>query len=138
MLKKWFFALILCVFSVSIMAEEMNIKITVNQQVFSARLNNQTAARELFNLLPLELDMTELNGNEKYHQFHGQKFTTQSKIMPQINNGDLMIFGNNYLVIFYKNFTQNNYAYTPIGKIDNPKDLAKILGHGNVKVKIEK
>ena len=49
-----------------------------------------------------------------------------------------MIFGNNYLVIFYKNFTQNNYAYTPIGKIDNPKNLPQALGHGNVKIQIKK
>ena len=49
-----------------------------------------------------------------------------------------MIFGNNYLVIFYKNFTQNNYAYTPIGKIDNPKNLPQALGRGNVKVQIKK
>ncbi|MBR3482810.1 MAG: hypothetical protein IKH45_08045 [Neisseriaceae bacterium] len=138
MLKKIIFAFVCGIVCFSAWAEEMNIKITVNQHKFSARLNSQTAAQEFFALLPLELEMTELNGNEKYHQFNGQKFTTQSKIIPQIENGDLMIFGNNYLVIFYKNFTQNNYAYTPIGKIDNPKDLANALGRGNVKVKIEK
>ncbi|MBP3195158.1 MAG: hypothetical protein J6M05_05785 [Cardiobacteriaceae bacterium] len=42
-----------------------------------------------------------------------------------------------YLVIFYKDFS-TNYSYTPLGKIDNAKNLPKALGRGNVRVKIEK
>ena len=138
MLKKWFFALILCVFSFSTMAEEMKIKITVNNQVFSATLQDNPTTQQLMKILPVDLMMTELNGNEKYHQFSEKSFPTNSSIVKNIHNGDLMLFGNNYLVIFYKDFSQSSYTYTPLGKIDNPKDLAKILGRGNVKVKIEK
>ena len=138
MFKKWFFALILCVFSFSTIAEEMKIKITVNNQVFSATLQDNPTTQYLMKMLPLDLMITELNGNEKYHQFSGKSFPSNSSVVKNIHNGDLMLFGNNYLVIFYKDFSQSSYAYTPMGKIDNPKYLAKILGRSNVKVKIEK
>ena len=138
MLKKTLFAFILGLSVLSVWAEDMKIKIIVNNQEFTATMQDNTASQELLQMLPLQLDMTELNGNEKYHQFSDKKFSTNSHIVKNIANGDLMIFGNNYLVIFYKNFTQNNYAYTPIGKIDNPKNLPQALGRGNVKIQIKK
>ena len=138
MLKKTLFAFIFGLSVLSVWAEDMKIKIIVNNQEFTATMQDNTASQELLQMLPLQIDMTELNGNEKYHQFSDKKFSTNSHIVKNIANGDLMIFGNNYLVIFYKNFTQNNYAYTPIGKIDNPKNLPQALGHGNVKVQIKK
>ena len=138
MLKKTLFAFILGLSVLSVWAEDMKIKIIVNNQEFTATMQDNTASQELLQMLPLQLEMTELNGNEKYHQFSDKKFSTNSHIVKNIANGDLMIFGNNYLVIFYKNFTQNNYAYTPIGKIDNPKNLPQALGRGNVKIQIKK
>ena len=138
MLKKTLFAFIFGLSVLSVWAEDMKIKIIVNNQEFTATMQDNTASQELLQMLPLQIDMTELNGNEKYHQFSDKKFSTNSHIVKNIANGDLMIFGNNYLVIFYKNFTQNNYAYTPIGKIDNPKNLPQALGRGNVKVQIKK
>ena len=138
MFQKTLFAFILGLSVLSVWAEDMKIKIIVNNQEFTATMQDNTASQELLQMLPLQLDMTELNGNEKYHQFSDKKFSTNSHIVKNISNGDLMIFGNNYLVVFYKNFTQNNYAYTPIGKIDNPKNLPQALGRGNVKVQIKK
>ena len=137
-MNKIVFALMLSLSFLSAFAEDMKIKITVNNQVFSATLQDNPTTQQLMKMLPLDLMMTELNGNEKYHQFSGKSFPSNSSIVKNIHNGDLMLFGNNYLVIFYKDFIQSSYTYTPLGKIDNPKDLAKTLGRGNVKVKIEK
>ena len=137
-MNKIVFALMLSLSFLSAFAEDMKIKITVNNQVFSATLQDNPTTQQLMKMLPLDLMMTELNGNEKYHQFSGKSFPSNSSIVKNIHNGDLMLFGNNYLVIFYKDFIQSSYTYTPLGKIDNPKDLAKTLRRGNVKVKIEK
>ena len=52
----------------------------------------------------------------------------------QIHAGDLMLFGSNCLVIFYRDFA-TDYSYTRIGRLDNPADLEKILGAGNVQLK---
>ena len=137
-MNKIVFALMLSLSFLSAFAEDMKIKITVNNQVFSATLQDNPTTQFLIKMLPLQLEMIELNGNEKYHQFSGKSFPSNSSVVKNIHNGDLMLFGNNYFVIFYKDFSQSSYAYTPLGKIDNPKDLAKTLGRGNVKVKIEK
>ena len=42
------------------------ITVTVGSQSFSAILEDSETARALVQLLPLTLDMSELNGNEKY------------------------------------------------------------------------
>ena len=51
----------------------------------------------------------------------------------QIHAGDLMLFGSNCVVLFYKDFA-TGYSYTRLGKLDNPADLEKILGDGNAYV----
>ena len=42
----------------------------------------------------------------------------------KINAGDIMLYGNNCLVVFYKSF-DTTYSYTKIGHIDNLPNLDK-------------
>lgn len=46
---------------------ERNITISANGTSFSATLEDNDAARAFAAMLPLTLDMNEMNGNEKYH-----------------------------------------------------------------------
>ena len=46
---------------------ERNIIVSVNGTSFAATLADNDAARAFAALLPLTLDMNEMNGNEKYH-----------------------------------------------------------------------
>ena len=115
---------------------EMKIKILVGEKVFDAILENNPSTQEFIKKLPLEVEMTELNGNEKYYKF-GEKFPSNDKKISEIRVGDLMLYDSSYLVIFYKNFS-TSYKYTRLGKIENPADLEKILGSGNISVRIEK
>ena len=46
---------------------ERNITIAVNGTSFAATLEDNEAGRAFAAMLPLTLDMSELNGNEKYH-----------------------------------------------------------------------
>ena len=82
-------------------------------------------------MLPLELNMKELNGNEKY-VYLDNSLPTNSSNPKRINAGDVMLYGNNCLVIFYKSF-DTSYSYTKIGHIDNLENL----GNENIKVKIK-
>ena len=143
-MKKFFAAILvlILIFSVGCSAEkksdevEMRIKISVGEQIFYANLENNPSTQELIKKLPLEVEMTELNGNEKYYKFV-ENFPSDDKKISEIREGDLMLYGSSYLVIFYKNFS-TSYSYTRLGKIENPANLSEILGDGNIRVKIEK
>ena len=115
--------------------EELPMKnsmtIQVNDKTFSATLEDNPSARAFVEMLPLECDMTELNGNEKYF-YLAKDLPSNSVSVKQIHAGDLMLFGSNCLVIFYKDFS-TSYTYTRLGKI-NSADLAETLGDGNVHV----
>ena len=110
-----------------------SVKISINGQNFSARLEDNASARAFAEKLPLEVEMQELNGNEKYFYLNSD-LPSDSERVKQIHAGDLMLFGSNCVVIFYKDFA-TSYSYTRLGKIDNAADLPKVLGGGNVHVK---
>ena len=100
---------------------EMKIKIFIGEKVFDAILEENPSTREFMKKLPIEVEMTELNGNEKYYKF-GEKFPSNDKKIGEIRVGDLMLYDSSYLVIFYKNFS-TSYSYTKLGKIENPANL---------------
>lgn len=113
-----------------------SVTIQVNGKNFSATLEDNSSTRALIEMLPLECDMTELNGNEKYF-YLAEDLPSNSASVKQIHAGDLMLFGSNCLVVFYKDFS-TSYSYTRLGKLDNPADLEKVFGKGNVHVKFSK
>ena len=81
--------------------------------------------------LPLDLLMTELNGNEKYYYY--SELPSDPRRVGTVHAGDIMLYGGNTLVLFYKTF-DTNYSYTRIGSVENPEGLAQALGAGDVSV----
>lgn len=110
----------------------LGIEITVNGRTFSATLYDNETAAAFKEQLPLALDMSELNGNEKYY-YLPQDLPTNSSRPSGIHIGDIMLYSNSCLVLFYEDFS-TSYSYTPIGRIDDPDGLAAALGSGNVQV----
>ena len=106
--------------------------VQVNGKNFSVTLEDNPTARAFAEMLPLEVEMNELNGNEKFF-YLDKNLPSDSVRVKQIHSGDLMLFGSDCVVIFYKDFT-TGYSYTRLGRIDNPADLEKIFGAGNVRV----
>jgi len=108
----------------------MNIK--VNNKIFKIVLEDNKTVKSLTQKLPITLEMSDLNNNEKYCYLD---FTlpTDSKSVKNIKKGDVMLFGNSCLVIFYKSFT-TSYSYTKIGHIENPADIETALGKKDIKV----
>ena len=109
-----------------------SVKAIINGNEYIIKLEDNETARKFVDILPQELKMTELNGNEKYVDLD-YVLPTDSYNPEYINSGDVMLFGNNCLVIFYKSF-DTTYSYTKIGHIDNLPDL----GNGSLLVKFEK
>lgn len=114
---------------------DLNIIITANGREFTAALYDNETANALKKRLPLTLEMSELNGNEKYY-YLPEGLPTNSSKPSMIHAGDIMLFGSDCLVIFYENF-KTSYSYTPIGKINDPDGLAAALGGGGVTVSFE-
>jgi len=110
----------------------LNIQITAGGQTFSAVLYNNNTVQEFLGLLPLTLDMSELNGNEKYYYFDGS-LPTDSENVGYINTGDIMLYGSDCLVLFYDSFS-TPYSYTRLGYVNDPDGLADALGSGDVTV----
>lgn len=97
------------------------IKVIINDIEYNINLEENETTKEFIKMLPQEYTMNELNGNEKY-TYLDKALPTDSYNPNQINKGDIMLFGDNCLVIFYKTFN-TNYSYTKIGHIENLPDL---------------
>ena len=104
-------------------SDSMNkdIKVTIKGKEYAFSLENNETARAFLELLPNEWEMSELNGNEKY-VYLNETLPTNSYNPKRIEAGDVMLYGNNCIVVFYKSFN-TSYSYTRIGHIDNLLDL---------------
>lgn len=111
------------------------LKITVREKTFTATILNNPTAKAFKALLPLTLNMEELNSNEKYAQL-SQSVPTNASVPASVQSGDLMMYGSSTLVLFYKSFS-SSYVYSKIGKIDDVTGLVEALGGDNVKVSFE-
>jgi hypothetical protein len=115
-----------------IMSDTLLIKI--GDKEFTATLLGNPTAAAFRAMLPLIINMTELNGNEKYFRLSKNLPTNESN-PGTIQSGDLMLYGSNTFVLFYESFS-TSYSYTKLGKINNASGLAAALGTGNVSVSI--
>ena len=112
-----------------IMEDVININVTINNQKYNAIIENNETARSFISKLPQEFNMKELNGNEKYI-YLDETLPTNSYNPKHIEKGDIMLYGNNCLVVFYKSF-DTSYSYTKIGHIQELPDL----GNKNIIIK---
>ena len=110
-------------------AEDM--KLIVGGKTFTVRLENNETVQALKAQLPLDLEMTELNGNEKYYYY--STLPTSATRPGTIRAGDIMLFQSNTLVIFYDTF-ESDSSYPRIGSVTDPEGLAEALGSGDVRV----
>ncbi len=108
-----------------------SVSVVIEEKEYILNLEDSETAKEFVSMLPIDLDMSELNGNEKYINLD-KNLKTNPYNPKRINAGDVMLFGDNCLVIFYKSF-DTTYSYTKIGHIDNLDDL----GNGDIKVRFE-
>lgn len=109
---------------------------TVDERRFGITLADNDAARAFATLLPLTLDMADLNGNEKHVSLPNA--LPQNVYRPGIiHNGDLMLYGADTLVVFYLTFN-SAYSYTRLGKVDDPAGLAQALGKHGIRIVFSK
>ena len=122
--------------AVSAQPEELRMWMTVGERRFAVTLTDNAAARAFAAQLPLTLDMSELNGNEK-HADLPKPLPANASRPGTIRNGDLMLYGADTLVVFYLTF-QSSYSYTRLGRVDDPSGLPQALGPRGVRVVFSK
>lgn len=113
---------------------KVRLLVEVNEKKFLAELYENPTTTALVNRLPLEIEMNELNKNEKYYHFK-DKLPSNSQKIDTIKIGDIMLYKDYSFVIFYKTF-KTSYHYTPLGFIVDSTGLQDALGDGSVLVKI--
>ncbi|XXD93155.1 hypothetical protein J3P94_15160 [Pseudomonas sp. Z3-8] len=118
--------------SASLTAEKPDMWMIVGEQRFGITLADATAAQSLAALAPLTLEMNDLNRNEKYATLP-RALPVKASRPGTIRNGDLMLYGKDTLVVFYKDFN-STYAYTRLGHVNDTSRLAQALGLGTVQV----
>jgi hypothetical protein len=111
------------------------IKLKLGSKTFVATLEDNVTAAAFKALLPTTVNMSELNGNEKYFRL-SRNLPINAANPGTIQTGDLMIYGSDTLVLFYKSFP-TSYDYTRLGRIKDPTGLAAAVGSGSITVTFE-
>ena len=120
----------------NVQPEESRMWMTVGERRFAITLADTEAAREFVATLPLTIDMPDLNNNEKHAELP-KSLPTNASRPGTIRNGDLMLYGSRTLVVFYLTF-DSSYSYTRLGRVDDPTDLAQVLGRGTARITFSK
>ena len=108
------------------------IKLKVNNHVLNVKLEDNSAAKALMNKLKwgdVTIHAEDYGGFEKVGDLgfslpRSDKYITTSA-------GDIVLYDGDEISLFYNS---NSWSYTKLGKVQNIKDLKKILGIGDVKL----
>lgn len=111
----------------------MKIKMTINDQVFHARLFRSASTRAIIAQMPFVLAMDDYAAQEKIARLLFELPHVPAETPSVINIGDIYLWSGNNLVLFYATFP-NNYNYVPVGYIIDPSGLKDALGNGGVEI----
>ena len=104
------------------------MKVTIGDTEYELVLENNLSAMDLLSISPLEIDMEDLNNNEKYY-YLSYSLSDSDGYNGEIKKGDVLLYQSNCIVIFYEDFdTDNNYI--KLGHINGLESLSD----GTVKV----
>ena len=101
--------------------DNSSMTVIINGEEFSVTLEDNETAKAFSDMLPVTLTMSELHGNEKYY-YLDTSLPSNPQNIGTIHKGDIMLYGDNCVVIFYKDF-ETDYKYPRIGHIDNAELL---------------
>ncbi len=116
----------------SLGTKETKMLMTAGGRRFEIEMADTAAARAFVARLPMTLDMTDLNDNEK--KFDLPKSLPANPARPgTIRVGDVMLWRDNTVVVFYKTF-ESSYTYTRLARVIDATGLVQALGAGSVQV----
>ncbi len=109
---------------------EMKVNISINGKVFIATLEDNEAAKELYEIIKtdgLTVEMSDYSGFEKVGSL-GRTLTSNDK-QTKTKAGDIVLYQSNQIVMFYGS---NSWSYTRLGRIDDLSGWEDALGSGDI------
>ncbi len=110
--------------------EVSKMKVQIGNAVFTATLEDNTAAREFVAMMkeaPVTINMSDYSGFEKVCSL-GRNLTANNSQMTTVP-GDIVLYSGNQIVMFYGS---NSWSYTKLGHIDDLTGWEAALGSGNI------
>ena len=114
-------------------AEKTKVQIRIGDTDFKASFEDNKTTRAFLEKFPITYTMSELNGNEKYKNLN-YELPENAKQVKKIHAGDIMLYGSDCIVIFYKDF-ETSYSYTRLGKITDPSGIEMAVTEGKIRVR---
>ena len=108
------------------------INLKVNSHVLNVKLEDNSAAKALMDKLKMgdvTIHAEDYGGFEKVGDLGFSLPRSDKYITTSV--GDIVLYDGNEISLFYNS---NSWSYTKLGKVQNIKDLKKILGNGDVKL----
>jgi hypothetical protein len=112
--------------------EARRMWMTIGDHRFAVTLADTATALSFAALLPLNVEMSDLNGNEKHSRLP-KSLPVNASRPGTLRTGDIMLYGSDTLVVFYLTF-DSPYSYTRIGRVDDPGALQQASGPADVRV----
>ena len=106
--------------------------LTIEGRAFALALEDNEAARAFAALMPLELDMRDVNGNEKFAELNAP-LPADERAPGRVEAGDVMLYGDDGVVVFYESF-DTPYSYPRLGRVDDPAAVEALSGSPSVRV----
>jgi hypothetical protein len=85
----------------------------------------------------MTVNMSELNGKEKYYHLLEKLPVRTTETPATIHAGEIMCWSSNSLVLFYNTYANSYGGYVKLGFIEDISGLKEALGQGNVQVTFE-
>lgn len=112
----------------------ITMNITVGSKTFAAKMYNNETTQAFIKQLPMTVNMSELNGREKYYRLSSNLPAESTETPSTINAGEIMCWSSNSLVLFYNTFSNSYGGYVKLGYIEDISGFTSALGTGNVQV----
>ncbi|MES2716081.1 MAG: cyclophilin-like fold protein [Pseudomonadota bacterium] len=112
--------------------EQPRMWMTIGTRRFAVTLEDNPTERAFMQLLPMTLDMPDLNSNEKHVRLP-RSLPTQAERPGTLRAGDVMLYGSSTLVVFYETF-DSSHSNTRIGRMADSAGLARALGPGSARI----
>lgn len=107
-----------------------DLRVNIAGNIYTAVSESNKAAQNFLTHLPLDIEMNDLNSNEKrgYTYF---KLATDARKLGKVEIGDILIYGDSYVIIATKTFKTND-KYTKLGHIQNLGEVPKGTIHAYI------